>query len=42
LESLPEIIPKHHVTGRMVTKPEDVRMMIAALEIGHAKNGRAS
>jgi copper homeostasis protein len=42
LESPPEIIPKHHVTGRMVTKPENVRMMIAALEIGHAKNGRAS
>jgi copper homeostasis protein len=37
-----EMVPKHRVTGRMVTKPENVRMMIAALEIGHAKNGRAS
>ena len=39
LEFPPGIIPKHLVTGRMVTKPENVRMMIAALEIGHAKNG---
>jgi copper homeostasis protein len=42
LESPPEMVPKHRVTGRMVTKPENVRMMIAALEIGHAKNRRAS
>jgi copper homeostasis protein len=42
LEPLPEATPQHHVMGRMVTRAEDVRMMIAALEIGHAKNGRAS
>jgi copper homeostasis protein len=42
LEPPPEMAPKHRVTGRMVTKPENVRMMIAALEIGHAKNGRAN
>jgi copper homeostasis protein len=41
LESPPKIFSKHRVTGRMVTKPENVRMMIAALEVGHAKNGRA-
>jgi len=37
LESPPEMVTKHRVTGRMVTKPENVRMMIAALEIGHAE-----
>jgi copper homeostasis protein len=37
-----EMVPKDRVTGRMVTKPENVRMMIAAFEIGHARNGRAS
>lgn len=37
LESPPETVSKHLVTGRMVTKPENVRMMIAALEIGHAE-----
>jgi copper homeostasis protein len=37
LESPPEMVSKHCVTGRMVTRPENVRMMIAALEIGHAK-----
>jgi copper homeostasis protein len=42
LEPPLEIIPKHHVTGHMVTKPENVRRMIEALEIGHAKNGRVS
>jgi copper homeostasis protein len=42
LESPVEMIPKHRVAGRMVTKPENVRRMIAALEIGHAKSERAS
>jgi copper homeostasis protein len=37
LESPSEMVSKHLVTGRMVTKPENVRMMIAALEIGHAQ-----
>ena len=41
LECPPEMVSKNHVTGRMVTRPENVRTMIAALEIGHAKNGRA-
>jgi copper homeostasis protein len=41
-ESSLEMIPEHAVAGRMVTKPEDVRMMIAALEIGHAENVRDS
>lgn len=34
--------PKLHAAGRMVTRPENVRRMIAALEIGHAKSGRAN
>ena len=37
LEFPPEIVSKDLVTGRTVTKPENVRMMIAALKIGHAK-----
>ena len=37
LESPPEIVSKDLVTGRMVTKPKNVRMMIAALKVGHAK-----
>jgi copper homeostasis protein len=37
LEPPSEILSKHFVTRRMVTKPENVRMMIAALEIGHAE-----
>jgi copper homeostasis protein len=37
LESPPEIVSKNLVTGRMVTKPENVRMMIAALKVGHGK-----
>lgn len=37
LEFPPEVVSKDLVTGRMVTKPENVRMMIAALKIGHAK-----
>ena len=28
-----------NIAGRMVTKPENVRLMISALEIGHAVNG---
>jgi copper homeostasis protein len=41
-ESSPEMVPEHAVAGRMVTKPENVRRMIAALEIGHAENARGS
>jgi copper homeostasis protein len=41
-EPSPGIGLEHAVAGRMVTKPEDVRMMIAALEIGHAENARDS
>ena len=37
LESPSEVVSKDLVTGRMVTKPKNVRMMIAALKIGHAK-----
>lgn len=39
LESPQEMVSRDLVTGRLVTKPENVRMMIAALEIGHAKWG---
>jgi copper homeostasis protein len=42
LELPPATTPQHRVAGRMVTRAGDVRMMIAALEIGHAGNGRAS
>jgi len=41
-EPFPETIPEHGVVGRMVTKLENVRMMIAALEIGYAENARGS
>jgi copper homeostasis protein len=34
-ESSPKMVPEHAVASHMVTKAEDVRMMIAALEIGH-------
>lgn len=37
LGSRSEMASKDLVTGRMVTKPENVRLMIAALEIGHAE-----
>jgi copper homeostasis protein len=37
LESPPEIFSRDLVTGRMATKPENVRMMIAALKVGHGK-----
>jgi len=37
-----EMVPEHRATGRTVTRPENVRMMIAALEIGHAKYRRPS
>jgi copper homeostasis protein len=41
-ESSPGIVSEHAVAGCMVTKPEDVRVMIAALKIGHAENARDS
>jgi copper homeostasis protein len=41
-ESSPGIVSEHAVAGRMVTKPEDVRMMIVALKSGHAENARDS
>jgi copper homeostasis protein len=41
-ESAPEMVSEHAVAERMVTKPEGVRMMIAALKIGHAENARGS
>jgi copper homeostasis protein len=37
LKSSSEMFSNDLVTGRMVTKPENVRMMIAALEIGRAQ-----
>jgi copper homeostasis protein len=39
-EPSPDSRPLHRVAGRMVTKAEDVRMMVAALEIGFAENRR--
>jgi copper homeostasis protein len=39
-ESSPEMVPEHAVARRMVTKSEDVRRMIAALEIGYAEDVR--
>jgi copper homeostasis protein len=38
----PEMVPEHRASGHTVTRPEKVRMMIAALEIGHAKYRRPS
>jgi len=40
--SRPEMVPEHRATGHTVTRPENVRMMIAALESGHAKYRRPS
>lgn len=34
----PEMASQRNSVGRTVTKPENVRLMIAALEVGHAKN----
>jgi copper homeostasis protein len=42
LESPPEMVSKRRASGHTVTRPENVRMMIAALEIGHAKYRRPS
>jgi copper homeostasis protein len=41
-ESPPEMVSEHRASGHTVTRPENVRMMIAALEIGHAKYRRPS
>jgi copper homeostasis protein len=40
LEPSSDTRPLHRVAGRMVTKAEDVRVMITALEIGYAENRR--
>jgi copper homeostasis protein len=40
-ESSPDVITECPVVRRMVTKSEDVRRMIAALEVGHAEHLRS-